>query len=284
MPNDVGVFRKTHLFYKKRVLPSVKHLRGATRLDYILGSLADWAGERPKYIQGEPKGIDDFEWDNLVILDACRLDLYQQVTGNDDFRITGGSHSADFVKYNFSQGDYDDVVVVTANPHYMEDLFIEETGRKPSEVFHEVFHTYENRWDDEKGTVMPGDLCKDVRTASKLFPEKRILVHFMQPHIPFLSLDLETKGFSHLLDDSEAYDFWDLAWKEKFSKEEIFEHYSQNLELVLDEVEGLSEVLSGRTVITSDHGNLVGESGLYGHPRNSRYEHLRKVPFDKRDW
>jgi glucan phosphoethanolaminetransferase (alkaline phosphatase superfamily) len=32
-------------------------------------------------------------------------------------------------------------------------------------------------------------------------------------------------------------------------------------------------------LITADHGELLGENGLYGHPADSDAEKLRKVPW-----
>lgn len=38
-----------------------------------------------------------------------------------------------------------------------------------------------------------------------------------------------------------------------------------------------AEVVQGKTVLTSDHGNLVGENNLYGHPAESKAKVLREV-------
>lgn len=56
--------------------------------------------------------------------------------------------------------------------------------------------------------------------------------------------------------------------------------YEKNLEQVLEHVEELSNILEGKTVVTADHGDLLGENGLYGHPGNSNLKVLRKVPWD----
>lgn len=251
-----------------------------------MSSLADLVGDCPDRVdESNSKGISDFEWDNLIILDACRKDIYEQVIGKSSSRITRGSHSSDFVKENFSEGNYEDTLVITANPHYSEKIFRDETGKKPEDVFHAVFHTYRNRWNDGQKTVLPEDVKKDVETASKLFPEKRLIIHFMQPHIPFINSSEFFDGFEHLVNGGKGGSpgskyFWKVARDGDFSKEEIFEPYSENLELVMKTVEELENVLSGRTVITSDHGNLVGEHGMYGHPRGKDYQPLREVPLE----
>jgi hypothetical protein len=69
------------------------------------------------------------------------------------------------------------------------------------------------------------------------------------------------------------------------SRERLWEAYLDNLELVLEHVWQLSDELGGRTVITSDHGNLLGERAwpvpvrLYGHPRGVRSKPLVTVPY-----
>ncbi|MFQ5885465.1 MAG: hypothetical protein ACE5IO_10250, partial [Thermoplasmata archaeon] len=49
--------------------------------------------------------------------------------------------------------------------------------------------------------------------------------------------------------------------------------------LALDWVMRLVQVLKGRVVITSDHGNLFGEYGLFRHPRGLYLPELTQVPW-----
>jgi len=57
--------------------------------------------------------------------------------------------------------------------------------------------------------------------------------------------------------------------------DECREAYESNLELVLKNI----PKLEGKTVISSDHGNLFGEHGQYGHPPNKNYKELIEVPY-----
>ena len=41
--------------------------------------------------------------------------------------------------------------------------------------------------------------------------------------------------------------------------------YKENLEVVLESVAELLEHISGRILITADHGEYLGENGRYGH-------------------
>lgn len=230
--------------------------------------------------EGKEMDLKQDEWQNLVILDACRHDLFEEVQGESDFRYSPASNSSEFIIENFSDGDWSEVVYVTANPHFHESQFTELTGRKPEEVFHTVFHSYEDKWDHEEATVMPEDILEDFETARKLFPNKKIIIHFMQPHYPFVNSEIEAKGINPELDHKkEDMSAWDLAEKGEYSRKEIWNAYRENLKFVLDEIMEEFRQLENKTVITSDHGNLVGEKGFYGHPYKVHAKPLIKVPW-----
>jgi hypothetical protein len=219
------------------------------------------------------------DFDNLIIIDACRHDLFEEVEGETDYRISRKSCSRGFIEENFSEGDFTDYVVVTGNPFFNEDIFQEVTGRKIYDVFHEVFKTFETKWDKETRTIKPSSIKDDLETAEKLFPNKKKIVWFMQPHYPFLSLEIEseTNGVGRRIGESET-DIWKELEKGNFSDEQVWEAYRGNLEYVLPFIEECSGILNGKTLLTSDHGNLVGENGLYGHPCNFNLEAVKKVP------
>jgi hypothetical protein len=267
-------------FYMKNIFYRMRERRGFTRVKMVLDSLAERYAEK-----SEKPEFDVFEkdWDNLLILDACRLDLYEEVEGETKGRTSLGSSTAEFVKKNFSEGDFSDTVYVTGNPHFSKKLFSELTGRDPDETFHEVFHTYMSDWDAENGTVLPEPLIRDAETAKKLFPDKRIVVHFMQPHYPFVGSNLVSDAGISQQVDKKYENVEDQAWvmteTGKVSKDKIWKAYRENLEYILDEIEDFTENLEGKTLVTSDHGNAVGESTFYGHPKGVNTKELREVPW-----
>lgn len=269
--------------YAKIYHRGLSKFRGSTRLYGILKKLANRDFEE---VTEDPEPIAEKEWDNLIILDACRYDLYKEFTEkNVDYRITCGSDSARFVKHNFSEYDFSDTVLVTANPHYnnsgkiQRDVFPDLTNREIENVFHETYHLYEKYWDMESGTVRPEVMVEKSLPLVKLYPEKKFIFHFMQPHYPFLDSSLESNGINPEL-ESEGLGAWKLAEKGLYQDKDLWQAYKRNLEIVLTELENLIENLDGKTVITSDHGNLVGENGMYGHPQEINCEELRKVPWD----
>lgn len=247
-------------FYKKIGY----RIPGATIIQDFLAKLAT----RDLQKISEKNLISDKEWDNLIILDACRHDLYEEVNGKTDFRYSAGSHSRDFMRENFSEGDWSDTIYISANGHSSPSMFEDLTGRKPEEVFHVFYNTWDNEWDEEEKIVLPQSVVKDAKSAEKLFPEKKKIIHFMQPHYPFLNHD---KDFH-----------WDDVAFGRVSEERAWRAYKENLEYVMPYIDELVGRLEGRTVITSDHGNLVGENGMYDHPEGLDVEVLRKVPWEVR--
>jgi hypothetical protein len=47
----------------------------------------------------------------------------------------------------------------------------------------------------------------------------------------------------------------------------------------LDEVETIVQDVEGDIVVTSDHGNAMGEWGVYGHPARVPIAAIRRVPW-----
>ena len=276
------MIQKLYREYSSRIYRNYRHIRGTWRAKHILQKLLVKGLEEP---EKDPESIFSEDWDTLLILDACRHDLYEEVNGPTEKRTSLASKTPGFISATFSERDCSDTVLVTGNPHYSRKHFKELTGREVEEVFHEVFHTYQDDWDYEENTVMPETLIRDAETARKLFPDKKIIIHFMQPHYPFVNSELEKGGIRPDLDhEKEDFSIWQKAEMGDYSKEELWKTYKENLEFIMAEIEEYIEGLEGKTVITSDHGNLVGENGLYGHPGLKKpVKQLREVPWDVRE-
>lgn len=94
----------------------------------------------------------------------------------------------------------------------------------------------------------------------------------MQPHAPFIPNALQVSG------NQESV--WMAFRVGEFTREEIWNAYLDNLRYVLNDVSLLLENLDAKKVIiTSDHGNALGEYGLYGHPKGYPLGYLRKIPW-----
>lgn len=226
------------------------------------------------------------EWDTLIILDACRYDLFADVNtleGDLSARFSMGSSSPEFFERNFAGQQFHDTVYVTANP------FITQL---PPETFHAVIHAYETAWNDEHQTVMPDAMTELLLDAHNTYPDKRIIGHYMQPHYPFLGelgRDIDHRGYhpeSKGQADLETSIWHQLQFGETdATRNEVVAAYRENLELVLPYIRDLLAEIDGKAVITADHGNLIGERlsplpvRAYGHPDGSHAVGLLKVPW-----
>lgn len=115
-----------------------------------------------------------------------------------------------------------------------------------------------------------------LRTVERLYPDKRKLFWYMQPHIPFLDSDI-SKSKMNRGGENE----WDKLRDGKVSLDKFISHYDRNIEYARSNaLNAAEEIFNGRTVITSDHGNFLGESGFYGHTKGGSEKPVRKVPLE----
>lgn len=266
-----SIFGKIYSRYRKAFLNGLKEKRGATRLSGVLRRMAERSLESP----GEGDDIFELEWDNLIVIDACRHDLYEEVNGTADSRITKASCTPQFISKNFGR-DLDDIVYISANPFLTPEYMEEFTGKK--NPFHEVYRTYSHGWDPELNTIPPEKVVEDAIKAEKKYPDKKKIIHFMQPHHPFIESDIEGAKPRLPHKDNEETNVWERLEKGELSHEEVWKAYRKNLEVLDEPLDKLKKELKGRIVLTSDHGNLVGENGIYGHPEGCEVKILREVP------
>ncbi|MFB6199383.1 MAG: hypothetical protein ABEJ83_00770 [Candidatus Nanohaloarchaea archaeon] len=273
------ILSKPYIWYDQYLFPRIKNQRGATRLLQWLQKLSQVG---LKKISREPAPLQKLDWRNVLILDACRHDTFEEVYGPSGSRISVGSMSGEFIEKTFSNHDFSDTVCITANPYYHDSQFKPRAGREVEDVFHDVYPLYLTDWNEEKQTVIAEDVVKATKKAEEDYPEKRKLVHFMQPHIPFVEDNPSDFSFREaILDASEGDKLWDIAMKGEIDREKVRKGYRRNLEYVLPFAEELADFLPGKTMVTSDHGTFLGENGLYKHPRGSNARALREVPWEE---
>jgi hypothetical protein len=204
------------------------------------------------------------DWDNLILLDACRYDYFDDhntIPGDLSEIISHGGQSWEFMQGNFVGKQFHDTVYVTANPH---------TGKLDDDTFHAVEPLYIDIWSEEHETVLPSDVVEAALDAYREYPNKRLIIHFMQPHRPYLgdaAEDLASRhkigGFNrHLAHSSETPDapsFSTLIEDGQISVDKARTAYRETLDIVLHQVRILAEQLSVNTVVSADHGEMLGE-------------------------
>ena len=241
------------------------------------------------YYQRKPvtgvKVIEE-DWDNLLILDGCRFDTFvsvNELAGELEKRQSQGSESWEFLSKNFVGDTHHDTVYITSNPH---------ASKVPDGTFHDVINLLDTSWDSELNTVLPEDVSSMARQARIDYPHKRLIIHYMQPHYPFigeLGQKISHGGFGPDNEDNSGSHVWTKLQYGMINENMVRKAYEENLQIVLDKVSNLLPELNGKTVITSDHGNLIGERvspipvKAYGHPRGLHVPELVTVPWLIRD-
>lgn len=207
-----------------------------------------------KALQSENNGIYVMEkgWDNLLIVDACPVHIFEDCydEGEVQTQISRGETTARFFRENFEGETHYDTIVVSANAavgDIVNDL---------------EFFKFVGLWGDEdlpnfdrrfRDIVHPEQVVEKTLELHEEYPNKRIIAHFLQPHSPFAFKDGEK------IERGSKYRDFTAARQGDVSTAEITEVYRENTEWVLEYVHELDAELNGKSIITSDHGTLLGE-------------------------
>jgi hypothetical protein len=233
------------------------------------------------YPPGTPIWVKD--WDILIIADACRPDLMESVVGSENIgRIRSvGSKSPEWMENTFQEkyaNEMSRTAYITGNP-YSESL--------PDSGFAVFDELWKSHWEESEVSTMPPrpltDRTINVWRNKEDHDIEQVIVHYMQPHAPFFGYpglyDGYTQSFGRDDEVSTSENVWeDLKFGET-AKEDIWEAYKHNLEVLFEEINLIQKSCSGRIAVTSDHGNGMGEFGVYGHPRGIPTKSVRQVPW-----
>lgn len=273
------------------------------------------------------------EWDHLIVLDGCRYDFFSEACwshfeGDLEKVISPGSNTVEWRDNSFP-GRYDDVVYVSANPYINSRVAVRGFNSKGH--FHDVVDVWDWGWDGELGTVHPETVNEAALESMEKNPGKRLIIHYLQPHCPYVGLQPEgtgyptqEPGFRTVLDSTTEnqgvpwirWRLYDLV--SAFSENPVVRHlgflgegrlwglresfglppaspmdaarrvlgvdglrgaYRENLETVMRYASELLEALSGTVVVTSDHGERLGEGGRFSHGHGLSDRLLLEVPW-----
>jgi hypothetical protein len=248
--------------------------------------------------------IFEEEWDHLIILDACRCDMFKKIVrqmglkGKLEYRNSMGGNTFSFIYNNLRKIKYNyqnDIIYITANPAVSATL--DHISKKiQKKFFYKIIDIWKDYWDEKYHTVLPSTLYHCSLIIHKLYPNKRLIIHFLQPHFPYLKnpsigeMEIEKSredakkkrvGYGHFV----PKDFFVITSVEFYTtipSDIQLKLYEENLKIVLSWVKKLVEKLPGKKVITTDHSELFGERFLifkvYGHPK-VQIPFLTKVPW-----
>ena len=280
----------------------------------------------------EKVSVMEEEWDYLIILDACRYDFFSKLyppylSGELKKIVSPGSSTIEWCKKSF-QKKYNDVIYISANPFINSKVEVLNFNSKNH--FYKVIDVWDWGWNENLGTVHPKTVNEVVQSFKDDYPDKRFIIHYLQPHEPYLG-NSNSLGFSKPrprswallpvfrtfgidvtrldsrllkilncitktieprlngqnllrkfrkllnLEDGSPID----AMQRKVGNEGLRRAYAENLRFVLDYVARLVEKISGVIVVTSDHGERLGEGNNYSHYSGVYDPLLMQVPWFK---
>jgi hypothetical protein len=247
-----------------------------------------------------PLGTNIFsrDWDLMIVLDACRVDVMNAVADEYDF-ITDvdsiwsvGSSSHEWTTQTFNRKYLDELrqtAFLSANPFSYRTLV---NGKTPpygtvlpfgSFAWNPIRATdlayYEQVSSDGTkftSTVPPWKMTDRLIAVGREHDFPRVAAHYFQPHRPFL-----TRTDDPMEESDLAYDHpMDLYDRGELSYDELWDAQLECLRAVLDCIGVLlSNFDAEHVAMTADHGQLMGEFGVTGHPGGLPFPHVKRVPW-----
>lgn len=261
--------------------------------------------------------IESNDWDILIILDACRYDIFSEVyhnyfPGSNLKKIKSKSTDTEiWVNNMFLNQDCADIIYIT--PIICIDVWL------PKHNLFKIVKSWEHNRSEEYGAVMPKGTNKTFYDTVKKHKEKRYIVHYEQPHTPYVEVKPQiprkiedtTLRIKHSTIKSILFEVWSkvnfpdvwlwyinqfLMIKNKKTKDtytyfdQVYDQYgwdgirklyTYNLQYALKYVKELVEKCPDKSfVITADHGEYLGEHNKFGH-KGKKGKEIEEIPWLK---
>lgn len=255
-----------------------------------------------------PIGTNVFEreWDALIVLDSARVDAMRDVAPEYEFIETVdsiwsvGSNSQEWYLKTFVDRYADSIsetALISSNPNaraVLEERDLEPRDTTPflftnrdtvdADCFDYVEFTRDHTrpFDDISdrtetvGTIQGPSYITERAIAAGRGESDRLIVHYFQPHRPFVH-GLVAEDRDMTIAEERPYE---TIAEGGIDRDDLYSMYLDNLRVALDSIEELLENLDAeKVVITSDHAELLGELGQYGHFLGVPHPALKKVPW-----
>jgi hypothetical protein len=249
------------------------------------------------------------EWDVLILLDTGRVDALRAVAPEYEFiqtvdQITSvGAASPEWTAATFVE-QYRETLAETAylsanatareilekrtpatrslsNSHLRYNLLARHDTVTAADLGKlEHLWQYESvgetgRFGHPKGSTPPRYVTDRGIAVAKDDEYDRLVLHYHQPHAPYTArATAENRDLHEYEENRKKY----VAKTGDY--ERIWETYLDDLRAVLDEVAiVLDNIDAENVVISADHGEALGEWGVWAHPIGSVHPKIRQVPW-----
>lgn len=233
------------------------------------------------YLEKHSDLLHSPEWSTLIVLDSCRFDFFGRALEDTDLkgelRAVDSEARETRVWYKRHWSDYyPSITLISSQPvPWATDL-----KKKPKRNFFKAYNVDKNLVEMESKK----DLWQEPQALFEAFDNieietQKVMLHAVPPHQPF-----KTKAGRRFLrklsvPKNEAPEPNISKWARKNSWRKIETLYLEEIKYVLKPIESNISELNSPIVITSDHGELIGERGRYGHPRDENHPLQTIVPW-----
>lgn len=228
-------------------------------------------------------------WDILIILDACRYDIFRKYCwdylGDGWLRklYSPGTWTVGWLLRTFRKKEMKDVIYISSNPYINSKDLV--TPFKSKGKFCKVVDVCGGGFDTLYTFLSPIEVNKFSFVTMDLNRDKKFIIHYMQPHEPYFlygdevfksKFNIIRRIIFEFLSDRIVWtvleklnfppgSYMENIWR-KFEENGIKIGYEDNLKIVLESVNLLiKKYPKKRIVITADHGERLGERGRFSH-------------------
>lgn len=229
------------------------------------------------YLEKHSDLLFNADWRTLIVLDSCRFDFFTRALEKTEIEgiltpVDSEARNTPQWYRNHWRGDQSDTVLISSNPQPWAD------GVEVAENFClKPFCSAEDPH-DQNFWQHPDETIELYKTSDR--KGKRSLVHFIPPHMPFLGRKGQ-KMFKELgISDTDSMTTEKIReWANENTWRELENIYEENILFALGRIQKEIHSFEFPLVISSDHGELIGERNIYGHPPEIDHPALRIVPW-----
>jgi len=175
--------------------------------------------------------------------------------------------------------------------------------------FKKIIDAWDLGYDKGRGLVLPDYVTNEVIKNAK---NNRVIAKYWQAHDPFMCYTKEVNPVDAdnlIVKNKQAYRFTNLKkvvstvlndetqWKLrkllrlmpsgglaelwiKYGKEGIVHGYTEDVKIALTHIKKIIDKFPDKNIIvTSDHGEMLGEHGRYSHVLDRYYKEIKEVPW-----
>jgi len=226
------------------------------------------------------------DWDWMIVLDAMRWDYWWEYMecGNPVLSSAGDTKAWTIRMGKF----FKDVFAINSNPY---------VSLRMSKYLKKDVKVWDFGWREVNGipTVPPKEVVKEALKYKD--SDEKLLIWFVQPHGPYPMHTPPLPAYRNKRISKQFGIFKELQYKTDMKiinfpeelmkdKEELSKilhsGYRSNMEWVLKELQVLLRNRgSKKVVVTADHGECLGEEGLFGHNDKWNSDYLKIVPWSE---